>query len=90
MKMADKVSSERLKFAKILLGELRNKPLGWTELERRLIRRGGTHSKFSSLMGWLKKNGYVVKMGGSGTRAFYQLNPEKVIVSEDGEISIKI
>jgi len=88
--MTDNISSERLRIAKILLSELRDKPLSWTDLEKRLLRQCGTHNKFSNMMTWLKKNGYIVKTGRSGTRALYILNSKKVTVSIDGEISIRI
>jgi len=88
--MSCKEGSERLKLAKILLGELRNEPLGWTELEKRLIRRCGTHSKFRTLMQWLSRNGYVIKMDGPGSRGCYKYNPQKVRFDQAGEVSIKI
>ena len=88
--MPSKVSSERLKLAKILLQELREQSLGWTELEKRLLRRCGTHGRFRSLMSWLKKNGYIIKMGGLGSRAHYRYNPEKVGFTPEGEVCIKI
>ena len=88
--MPSKVSSERLRLAKILLQELREQPLAWTELEKKLLHRCGTHGKFRSLMSWLRKNGYIIKMNGPGSRAHYRHNPKKVGFSPEGEVSIKI
>ena len=75
--MPSKVSSERLRLAKILLQELREQ-LGWTELEKRLLHQSGTHGKFRILMDWLRRNRYIIKMGASGSRACYRYNPEQV------------
>ena len=79
-----------LRLAKIVLWELREEQLSWTELEKRLLRRCGTHGKFRSLMQWLRRNGYIIKMDRPGSRGLYRFNPEKVEFSPKGEIRIKI
>ena len=88
--MPSKVSSERLRLAKIMLRELREEPLSWTELEKGLLHQCGTHGKFRSLMSWLRKNGYIIKMDGPRTRGRYRYNPKKVGFTPEGEVSIKI
>jgi len=83
-------AEERFRLAKIVLRELRDEPLSWTELEKRMLRQCGTHTKFRNLMRWLTKNNYIVKMGGTGSRAPYRANQEKVKYLTNGEITIKI
>jgi len=76
--------------AKILLQELREASLSWTELEKRVLRQCGTSGKFSSLMMWMLKQGYIIKTGPSGSRAPYRVNFEKVKFTSDGEVTIKL
>ncbi|MEM2281898.1 MAG: hypothetical protein QXZ68_07975 [Candidatus Bathyarchaeia archaeon] len=52
---------ERLRLAKIVLAELKKRPLGRTELEKRTIRQFGTHSAFEGIFRWLVQGGYVAK-----------------------------
>jgi len=80
----------RMKLAKVVLRELMDEPLGWSELEKRVIRQCGTSGKFSGLMGWMIRQGYIVKVGASGSRGPYRVNPEKVEVLEDGSISVRL
>jgi DNA-binding PadR family transcriptional regulator len=54
---------ERLHLAKIVLNELRKSPLGRTELEKRTVRRCGTHGTFEGIFRFLVQNGYVEKSG---------------------------
>lgn len=54
---------ERLHLAKIVMKELRKGPLGRTELERRTVRKCGTHSTFEGIFHYLVQNGYVQKSG---------------------------
>jgi len=54
---------ERLYLAKIVLNELRKCPLGRTELEKRTVRRFGTHGTFEGIFRFLFQNGYVQKSG---------------------------
>jgi hypothetical protein len=44
---------ERLHLAKIVLSELKKRPLGRTELEKRTIRQFGTHSAFEGIFRYL-------------------------------------
>ena len=88
--MASKCESDRLRLARIVLQELRDEPLGWSELEKRVIRQCGTSGKFSVLMGWMIRRGYIVKAGASGSRAPYKINSEKVAFTLDGEVNIKL
>jgi predicted transcriptional regulator len=52
---------ERLSLAKIVLNELRRQPLGRTELEKRTVRKSGTHATFEGIFRYLVRNGYVQK-----------------------------
>jgi len=54
---------ERLHLAKIVLRELTKTPLGRTELEKRTVRKFGTHSTFEGIFRYLVQNGYVQKSG---------------------------
>jgi hypothetical protein len=81
---------EKMKYAQLLLTELKDGPLSWTELEKKMIRHCGTHWKFTSLMRWLMLKGCIVKEGSRGSRGLYRLNSEKVNFDKDGKISIKI
>ena len=55
--------SERLHLAKIVLNELRKSSLGRTELEKRTVKKSGTHSTFEGIFRYLVENGYVQKSG---------------------------
>jgi len=81
---------DRLHYAKIILRELKERPLTWDELERKVIVHCGTHSRFVRVMRWLLDQGYIIKMGPPRTRAPYRLNPEKVSFNKDGSVIIKI
>lgn len=52
---------DRLHLAKIVLSELKKRPLGRTELEKRTIRQFGTHSAFEGIFHYLVQGGYVAK-----------------------------
>jgi DNA-binding PadR family transcriptional regulator len=52
---------ERLDLAKTVLNELRRQPLGRSELERRTVRKSGTHATFEGIFHYLVRNGYVQK-----------------------------
>lgn len=54
---------ERLHLAKIVLSELRKMSLGRTQLEKRTVRKSGTHSTFEGIFRYLVENGYVRKSG---------------------------
>ena len=54
---------DRLHLAKIVLGELRKSPFGRTELEKRTVRKSGTHSTFEGIFRFLVENSYVRKSG---------------------------
>jgi predicted transcriptional regulator len=53
--------NERLRLAKIVLAELKRQPLCRTELEKRTVRKNGTHATFEGIFCYLVKNGYVQK-----------------------------
>ena len=80
---------EKIKYAKILLSELREGPLPWSELEKKMVKQCGTHWKFVSLMRWLIRKGYIIKEGSSGSRAPYRFNSDKVDFDDSGNIKIK-
>lgn len=52
---------ERLSLAKIMLSELRRNSLGRTELEKRTVRKRGTHATFEGMFSYLVQNGYLQK-----------------------------
>lgn len=52
---------ERLTLAKTVLKELSRQSLGRTELEKRTVRKLGTHATFEGIFAYLVRNGYVQK-----------------------------
>ena len=76
-------------YAKIILLELRDEPLRWSELEKRFFEKSGSHSRFTSLMRWLRNNEYILKNGPSKSRTHYRVNYEKVSFNENGSVHIK-
>ncbi|HEY4674720.1 MAG TPA: hypothetical protein VIH48_01555 [Candidatus Bathyarchaeia archaeon] len=52
---------ERLRLAKIVLSELRKRPLCRTELEKRTVTKFGTHATFEGMFRYLVQGGYVQK-----------------------------
>lgn len=52
---------ERLSLAKTVLRELSRQPLCRTELEKRTVRKLGTHATFEGIFHYLVQNGYVQK-----------------------------
>ena len=81
---------DRLRLAKIALQQLKDRPLSWTQLEKRVLRQCGTSGKFSCLMRWMLKQGYIVKAGPPKSRAPYTANPSKVEFSPDGSVRIRL
>ena len=55
--------TERMHLAKIVLYELNRQPLSRTELEKRTVRKCGTHATFEGILRFLVKGGYVQKNG---------------------------
>ncbi len=53
--------NERLHMAKIVLSELRRQPLCRTELEKRTVKKFGTHATFEGIFRHLVHGGYVQK-----------------------------
>ncbi len=53
--------SERLNLAKTVLKELSRQPLCRTELEKRTVRKFGTHATFEGIFRYLVQSGYIVK-----------------------------
>jgi DNA-binding PadR family transcriptional regulator len=49
--------------AKIVLKELEKQPLSRTELEKRTVRKSGTHATFEGMFRFLVQSGYVQKSG---------------------------
>jgi predicted transcriptional regulator len=52
---------DRLNLAKTVLKELSRQPLCRTELEKRTVRKFGTHATFEGIFHYLVQNGYVQK-----------------------------
>ncbi len=53
--------TERLNLAKTVLRELSRQPLCRTELEKRTVRKEGTHATFEGIFHYLLQSGYIVK-----------------------------
>ncbi len=53
--------TERMQLAKTVLRELSRQPLCHTELEKRTVRRCGTHATFEGMFRFLVQDGYVEK-----------------------------
>jgi predicted transcriptional regulator len=51
----------RLSLARTVLKELSRQSLGRTQLEKRTVRRLGTHATFEGMFRYLVQNGYVQK-----------------------------
>jgi len=52
---------DRLLLAKIVLTELRKRPLGRTDAEKKTVRKCGTHATFEGIFTYLVQAGYVKK-----------------------------
>ena len=64
--------TERMQLAKTVLHELSRQPLCRTELEKRTVRKFGTHATFEGIFTYLVQGGYVQKSG-ENHRAAYVL-----------------
>jgi len=53
--------TERMHLAKIVLKELDRQPLCRTELEKRTVKKSGTHATFEGIFRYLIQSGYVRK-----------------------------
>ncbi len=53
--------TERMQLAKTVLRELGRQPLCRTELEKRTVRKLGTHATFEGMFRFLVQGGYVQK-----------------------------
>ena len=53
--------NERINLAKTVLKELSKEPLCRTELEKRTVRKSGTHATFEGIFSYLIESGYIVK-----------------------------
>ncbi len=53
--------TERMHLAKTVLKELSRQPLCRTELEKRTVKKFGTHATFEGIFHYLVQNGYVQK-----------------------------
>lgn len=56
------IVNERLRVAKIILGNLLSQPRRWTELEKLTTRVSPTYSRFQSTLTWLLENGYITRL----------------------------
>jgi predicted transcriptional regulator len=52
---------ERMDLAKTVLKELSRQPLCRTELEKRTVRKNGTHATFEGIFRYLTQSGYIMK-----------------------------
>jgi len=80
---------DQVRYAMVVLDALRYGPRGWSDLEKDFFKKSGSHSKFTSIMGWLKENGYIVKDGPPGGRGLNRINREKVSFNENGSLNLK-
>jgi DNA-binding PadR family transcriptional regulator len=62
----------RLSLAKTVLTELSRQSLSRTQLEKRTVRKSGTHATFEGIFQYLVQNGYVHKQE-SRHRAPYEI-----------------
>ncbi|MBT0159309.1 hypothetical protein G4O51_04920 [Candidatus Bathyarchaeota archaeon A05DMB-2] len=53
--------NDRINLAKTVLKELSREPLCRTELEKRTVRKNGTHATFEGIFRFLVQSGYVQK-----------------------------
>jgi predicted transcriptional regulator len=53
--------NDRMNLAKTVLKELSRQPLCRTELEKRTVRKNGTHATFEGIFRFLVEGGYVQK-----------------------------
>jgi predicted transcriptional regulator len=53
--------NDRMNLAKTVLKELSRQPLCRTELEKRTVRKNGTHATFEGIFRFLVQSGYVQK-----------------------------
>ena len=54
---------DRINLAKIVLKELEKQPLSRTDLEKRTVRKAGTHATFEGIFRFLVQSGYLEKSG---------------------------
>jgi predicted transcriptional regulator len=54
---------DRMNLAKMVLKELERQQLCRTELEKRTVRKSGTHATFEGIFRFLVQSGYVEKSG---------------------------
>ena len=53
--------TDRMHLAKTVLKELNRQPLCRTELEKRTVKKSGTHATFEGIFRYLVQSGYVQK-----------------------------
>jgi predicted transcriptional regulator len=53
--------TDRIHLAKTVLKELNKQPLCRTELEKRTVKKAGTHATFEGIFRYLVQSGYVQK-----------------------------
>lgn len=51
----------RIRLARTVLNEMKKYPLSRSEIERRTLRKSGTHSSFEGIFCYLVKAGYIQK-----------------------------
>jgi len=54
---------DRMGLARIMLKEVERQSLSRTELEKRTVRKSGTHATFEGMFRFLVQSGYVQKSG---------------------------
>ena len=64
--------TDRMDLAKTVLKELDRQQLNRTELEKRTVRKNGTHATFEGIFRYLIQGGYIVKSA-QKHRAPYEL-----------------
>ena len=55
--------TDRMDLAKIVLKELERQQLSRTELEKRTVKKAGTHATFEGIFRFLLESGYLQKSG---------------------------
>jgi DNA-binding PadR family transcriptional regulator len=73
--------NERLRLAKTVLNELNKQSICRTELEKRTVKKLGTHATFEGIFQYLVQNGYVQKSD-QKHRAPYVITPKGIKLLE--------
>ena len=74
--------TDRIHLAKTVLKELNRQPLCRTELEKRTVKKAGTHATFEGIFRYLIQSGYVQKSEQKHRAAY--------VITEKGEKFLEV